>query len=169
MPQITARIWFSRFKNGKFDRKNGSHTGRPMEFDEKQFIQLLPESRCQKTREFGKQMYGDNKKQTVVKHLQSVENFINSVLVYHTCSEKTAKIHAPQSPPFCSLDVARYHSTHGHKQLFLYSLVTYDGKCCLHVNMKKYGLGPKIPATPLPKQDLHPQKTCWVYGGTKRA
>lgn len=62
MSKITARIWFSRFKNGNFDLKNGSHTGRPMEFDEDRFIQLLPESQRHKTIEFGEQMYGDSKK-----------------------------------------------------------------------------------------------------------
>ena len=70
MPESTARRLFSRFKNGNFDLKDGSHTGRQIEFDEERLNQLLHENPRQTTRELAEQMDCDQK--TVVNHLHSM-------------------------------------------------------------------------------------------------
>ena len=56
--------------------------------------------------------------------------------------------------------LARHRSTHGHKQRFLYRIVTGDEKWCLYINMKqrKEWLSPGKQATLHMKQDLHPCK-----------
>ena len=68
IPESTARRWFSRFKNGNFDLKDGPHTGRPTVFDEERLNQLLHENPRQTTRELAEQMDCDQK--TVVNHLR---------------------------------------------------------------------------------------------------
>ena len=54
--------------------------------------------------------------------------------------------------------LAHKRSTHGHKQRFLYQIVTDDKKWCLYINMKqrKEWLSTGKQATPLVKQDLEP-------------
>ena len=56
--------------------------------------------------------------------------------------------------------LARHRSTHGHKQRFLYRIVTGDEKWCLYINMKqrKEWLSPSKQVTPRVKQDHHPCK-----------
>ncbi|XP_065665663.1 histone-lysine N-methyltransferase SETMAR-like [Hydra vulgaris] len=86
MPESTARRWFSRFKNGNFDLKDGSHTGRPIEFDEERLNQLLHENPRQTTRELAEQM--DCDKKTVVNHLHSMGKVQKlGAWVPHTLSE----------------------------------------------------------------------------------
>jgi len=57
--------------------------------------------------------------------------------------------------------LARHRATHGHKQRFLYRIVTGDEKWCVYINMKqrKELLRPKKQATPRAKQELNPWKT----------
>jgi len=57
--------------------------------------------------------------------------------------------------------LAHLKATHGHKQRFLYRIVTGDEKWCVYVNMKqrKEWLSPKKQATPQAKQELHPRNT----------
>ncbi|UYV73948.1 hypothetical protein LAZ67_11001559 [Cordylochernes scorpioides] len=56
--------------------------------------------------------------------------------------------------------LARHQSTRGHKQRFLYRIVTGDEKWCLYVNMKqrKEWMAPGDTPKPRIKQDLDPQK-----------
>ena len=155
MPESTARRWFSRFKNGNFDLKDGSHTGRPIEFDEERLNQLLHENPRQTTRELAEQMDCDQK--TVVNHLHSMGKVQKlGAWVPHTLSENNKN----QRSTIAAGLLARHRSTHGHKQRFLYRIVTGDEKWCLYVNMKqrKEWLSPKKQATPRAKKDLHPRK-----------
>ena len=67
--------------------------------------------------------------------------------------------------------LTRHRRTYGHKQRFLYRIITGDEKWCLYLNVKhrKEWVNRGEPATPRPKQDLHPRKTMisvwWDYMG----
>jgi len=70
MPERTARWWFSRFKNKKFNLKDAARSGRPVGFDEERLNHLLHENPRQSTRELAEQLTCDQK--TVVNHLHSM-------------------------------------------------------------------------------------------------
>ena len=57
--------------------------------------------------------------------------------------------------------LARHEATRGHKQRFLYRIVTGDEKWCLYINMKqrKEWVAPGDTPKPRVKPDLHPRKT----------
>lgn len=155
MSESTARRWFSRFKNGNFDLKDGPHTGRPTVFDEERLNQLLHENPRQTTRELAEQM--DCDKKTVVNHLHSmgkVQKF--GAWVPHCLSEKNRN----QRITIAASLLARHRSTHSHKERFLYRIVTGDEKWCLYINMRqrKEWLSPDKKATPRAKQESHPRK-----------
>ena len=54
-----------------------------------------------------------------------------------------------------------HQATHGHKQHFLYRIITGDEKWCLYINMKqrKEWVAPGDTPKPRVKPDLHPRKT----------
>ena len=60
-----------------------------------------------------------------------------------------------------SQHLARHRAIHGHKQHFLYRIVTGDEKWCLYINMKqrKEWVAPGGMPKPRVKPDLHPRKT----------
>ena len=60
-----------------------------------------------------------------------------------------------------SQHLARHRATRGHKQRFLYQIVTEDEKWCLYINMKqrKEWVAPGDTPKPRVKPDLHPRKT----------
>ena len=152
----TARYWFAKFKSGNFDLKDASRSGRPSEFDEVRLNQLLHEDARQTTRELAERI-GFNKS-TVAEHLQSMGKVQKlGAWVPHVLSENNKN----QRSTIAASLLARHLSTHGHKQRFLYRIVTGDEKWCLYVNMKqrKEWLSPEKQATPRAKQDLHPRKT----------
>ena len=57
--------------------------------------------------------------------------------------------------------LAHHGATRGHKQCFLYRIITGDEKWCLYINMKQrkewVALGDTL--KPRVKPDLHPRKT----------
>ena len=59
-----------------------------------------------------------------------------------------------------SQHLAHHRATCGHKQRFLYRIVTGDEKCCLYINMKqrKEWVAPGDTPKPKVKLDLHPRK-----------
>ena len=70
-----------------------------------------------------------------------------------------------------SQHLARHRATRGHKQRFLYRIVTEDEKWWLYINMKqrKEWVAPGDTPKPRVKPDLHPKKTMICVGGTGRA
>ena len=106
MPQSTARRWFSRFKNGNFDLKDGSHIGRPIEFDEERLNRLLHENPRQTTRELAEQL--DCDKKPVVNHPYSIARVQKlGAWVSHTLSENNKN----QRSTIVSSLLARHRST----------------------------------------------------------
>ena len=59
-----------------------------------------------------------------------------------------------------SLHLSRHRATRGHKQRFLYQIVTGDEKWCLYINLKqrKEWVAPGDTPKPRVKPDLHPRK-----------
>lgn len=152
----TARDWFAKFKIGNFDLKDAPRSGRPNEFDEERLNKLLHEDARQTTRELAEQMDCDQK--TVVNHLKSMGKVQKmGAWVPHLLTENNKN----QRSTISASLLARHRSTHGHKQQFLYRIVTGDEKWCLYVNMKqrKEWRSREEQSTPRAKQDLHPRKT----------
>ena len=60
-----------------------------------------------------------------------------------------------------SQHLARHRATRGHKQRFLYRIVTGDEKWCLYMNMKqrKEWVAPGDKPKPRVELDLYPRKT----------
>ena len=61
-------------------------------------------------------------------------------------------------------NLARHQGTHGHRQRFLYRIVTGDEKWCLYVNMKqrKEWVSPGEKPKPRIKKDLHPMTSFYL-------
>ena len=66
----TARDWYAKFKNGNFDLKDASRSGRPLEFDEQRLSELLLENLRQTTRELAEKMECSHT--AIEKHLHSM-------------------------------------------------------------------------------------------------
>ena len=152
----TAQNWFTKFKNGNFDLNDMPRSGRPTEFDEDHLKALLKEDGRQTCRDLAEKM--NSNAMTVSRHLESI-GFTQKLgaWVPHELTEKNKenrfKIGAQH--------LARHRATRGHKQRFLYRIVTGDEKWCLYVNMKQRKEWVASGETPNPrvKQDLHPKKT----------
>ncbi|XP_052827644.1 histone-lysine N-methyltransferase SETMAR-like [Octopus bimaculoides] len=128
----TARGWYAKFKNGNFDLKDAPRSGRPVEFDEERLNQLLHKSSRQTTRELAEKMECSHT--AIEKHLHSMGKVPKyGVWVLHALSDNNKNQRATISAGL----LARHHSTHGHKQRFLYRIVTGDEKWCLYINMKQ--------------------------------
>ena len=78
------------------------------------------------------------------------------VWVPHELSENNKKNHLQ----IASQHLACHGATHGHKQCFLYRIVT-DEKWCLYINMKQRmeWVAPEDMPKPRVKPDQHPRKT----------
>ncbi|KAL4705124.1 hypothetical protein ACJJTC_009755 [Scirpophaga incertulas] len=110
---------------------DASRSGRPSEFDEERLDQLLHEDARQTTRELAERI-GSNKS-TVAEHLHSMGKVQKlGAWVSNVLSENNKN----QRSTIAASLLARHLSTHGHKQRFLYRIVTGDEKWCLYVNMK---------------------------------
>lgn len=149
----TTRDWYTKFKNGNFDLKDAPRSGRSVEFNKEQLNQLLHENSRQTTRE--EKMECSHT--AIEKHFHSMGKVQKCrAWVPHALSDNNKNQRATISAGL----LARHRSTHGHKQRFLYRIVTGDKKWCLYINMKqrKEWLSPDKQATPRVKQDLHPRK-----------
>ena len=68
--EITARKWFSRFKEDRFDISDTSRSGRPSEFDKDDLNTLIHNDPHQCTRELANVMNCDHS--TIMRHLHSM-------------------------------------------------------------------------------------------------
>jgi [histone H3]-lysine36 N-dimethyltransferase SETMAR len=151
----TARYWYAKFKNGNFDLKDSPRSGRPVELDEETLNELLHEDPRQTTREIAEKMKCSHI--TIERHLHSMGKVRKyGAWLPHVLNESNKNLRCTISAGL----LARHRSTQGHKQQFLYRIVTGDEKWCLYVNMKqrKEWLSPDKQATPRVKQDPHPRK-----------
>ena len=125
--ESTARKWFVKFKNGNFDIDDTARSGRPPEFDEDHLKALLKEKSRQSSRELAEKMNCDQK--TILNHLHSM-GFSEKlgVWVLHELSENNRE----NRLQIASQHLARHRATRGHKQRFLYRIVTGDEKWCLY-------------------------------------
>ena len=156
IPERTACYWYAKFKNGNFDLKDTPRSGRPAELDEGRLNQLVHENSHQTTRELAEKMECFHT--AIEKHLHSMGKVQKcGAWVPHVLSDNNKNHQATTSAGL----LARHRSTHGHKQQFLFAIVTGDEKWCLYINMKqrKEWLSSCKQATPRVKQDLHPRKT----------
>ena len=154
--ESTARKWFAKFKNGNFDIDDAPSSGRPSEFDENHLKALLKEESRQTSRELAEKMNCDQK--AILNHLYSMEFSEKlGVWVPHELSENNKE----NCLQIASQHLARHRATYGHKQHFLYRIVTGDEKWCLYINTKqrKEWVAPGDTPKPRVKPDLHPRKT----------
>ena len=152
--ESTARKWFAKFKNGNFNIDDTPRSERPSEFDEDHLKALLEESR--QSRELAEKMSCDQK--TILNHVHSM-GFAEKLGVWvpHEFSENNKE----NRLQIASQHLACHRATRGHKQRFLYRIVTGDEKWCLYINMKqrKEWVPPGDTPKPRVKPDLHPGKT----------
>ena len=129
-----ARKWFAKFKNGNSDIDNMPCSGRSSEFDEHHLKALLKEESCQTSPKLAEKMKCDQK--TILNHLHSM-GFAEKLGVWvpHELSENNKE----NRLQIASQHLARHRATRGHKQCFLYRIVTGDEKWCLYtcINMKQ--------------------------------
>ena len=145
-----------KFKNGNFDIDNMPHSRRPSEFDKDHLKALLKEKSCQTSCELAKKINCNQK--TILNHLHSM-GFAEKLGVWvpHELSGNKKE----NCLQIASQHLTRHRATRGHKQCFLYRIVTGDEKWCLYINMKQRkewvapGDTPKLRVKP----DLHPRKT----------
>ena len=151
-----ARKWFAKFKNGNFDIDNTLRSERFFEFDEDHLKALLKEESRQTSRELAEKMNCDQK--MILNHFHSM-GFAEKLGVWvpHELSENNKE----NRLQIASQHLARLRATRGHKERFLYRIVTEDAKWCLYINMKQRKEWVAAGDTPKPrvKPDLHPRKT----------
>ena len=91
----------------------------------------------------------------IEKHLHTMEKVQKcGAWVPHALSDNNKNQRATISAGL----LARHRSTHGHKERFLYRIVTGDEKWCTNMKQLKEWLSPGKQAIPRVKQDLHPRK-----------
>ena len=119
--ESTARKWFAKSKNGNFDIDNTPRSGRPSEFDEDHLKALLKGESRQTSHELAEKMNCDQK--TILNHLHSM-GFAEKLGVWvpHELSENNKE----NRLQIASQHLARHQATRGHKQRFLYRIVTGD-------------------------------------------
>lgn len=152
----TAQRWFGKFKSGHFHLEDGPRSGRPVEFDEDHLQLLLKEDGRQTTRELAERM-GSNAI-TISRHLASMGKVQRlGAWVPHELNERQRE----KRLTVAAQHLARHRGTRGHKERFLYRIVTGDEKWCLYVNLRqrKEWMSPGELPKPRIKSDLHPKKT----------
>lgn len=154
--ESTARKWYAKFKNGQVDIGNLKRIGRHSDFDEERLKALLEEDGRQTCREIAGIMHCGIA--TISRHLKSM-GFTQKMgsWVPHKLTAKNKEMRIE----ITSQHLDRHQVTRGHKQRFLYRIVTGDEKWCLYVNLKqrKEWVAPGKTPKPRVKQDLHPRKT----------
>lgn len=153
--ESTARKWFSRFKEGRFDMNDTARTGRPSGFDEDRLNMLIHNDPRQCTRELANAMNCDHS--TIVRHLHSMGKVQKSgVWIPHALSPNQKN----QRVAICASLLARHQLARDQHRPFLSNIVTGDEKWCLYINIRKRKewLSPNKKATPRTKANAHPQK-----------
>lgn len=154
--ESTAQKWFAKFKKGEFDLNDMPRAGRPSEFDEELLKEHLKEDGRQTSRELAQKMNCDH--QTILNHLHKM-GFSQKLgaWVPHVLTERNKE----KRLQLAAQHLARHRATRGHRDRFLYRIVTGDEKWCFYVNMKhrKEWTTPGLTPKPRVKPDLHPKKT----------
>ena len=145
--ESTASKWFAKFKNGNFDIDNMPHSKKPSEFDEDHLKALLKEESCQASRELAEKMNCNQK--MILNHLHLI-GFAKKLGVW--VPHELSKNNKENRLQIASQQLACHQTTRGHKQHFLYQIVTGDEKWCLYINMKQRK--DWVPLGDMP--DLHP-------------
>lgn len=152
----TAQKWIARFKEGKFELKDYTHTGRPSDFDEERLESLLRENCQQTTRELADQF--NCSPQTILNHLNSMGKVQKyGSWVPHKLSQKNKD----QRLNICASLLARHHMARDHHCPFVSQIITGDEKWCFYVNLRqrKGWVNRNEQVTPRVKSDLHPKKS----------
>ena len=121
--ESTARNWFAKFKNGNFDINDTPRSGRPSEFDEDHLKALLKEESRQTSRKLAEKMNCDQKTILNYLHLMGFAKKLG-VWVPHELSENNKE----NCLQIASQHLTCHQATRGHKQRFLYQIVTGDEK-----------------------------------------
>ena len=129
--ESTARKWFAKFKNGNFDIDDTPHSRRPSEFDKDHLKALLKEKSRQTSCELVEKM-NCNQKTILNLHLIGFGKKLGA-WVPHELSENSKENLLQIASKHLTLHQARC----GHKQCFLYQIVTGDEKWCLYINTKQ--------------------------------
>ena len=149
----TVRDWSVRFKHGNFDLNDAPCSGRSIKMDKDQLRNLLKEDGHQTCRELSEKMKRDFA--TISRHLQSMV-FTQKLgaWVPHELTQKQKD----KRLSIAAQNLARHHGSYGHKQRFLYRIVTRDGKWYLYVNtcmkQRKEWVSPGENPKPRIKKDL---------------
>ncbi|GFX99773.1 histone-lysine N-methyltransferase SETMAR [Trichonephila clavipes] len=151
--ESTARKWFSNFKNDDFD-DDTPRNGRLSEFDEERLKALLKEDDHQTSHKLAEKRNCDHK----LNNFHSMR-FAKNLRAWE--SHELNKSNKENRLQIASQHLASHRLTHGHKQRFLYRIVTEDEKWCLYKNIyqRKEWVFPTDTPKPRVKHDLHPKKT----------
>ena len=151
-----ARKWFAKFKNGNFDIDDMLHSGRLSEFDKDHLKALLKEESHQTSRELSEKTNCNQK--MILNHLHSI-GFAEKLGVW--VPHELSKNNKENRLQIAFQHLTCHQATRGHKQHFLYQIITGDEKWCLYINMKqrKKWVPPGDMPKPRVKPDLHPRKT----------
>ena len=126
-----ARKWFTKFKNGNFDIDDTPHSRRLSEFDKDHLKALLKEKSRQTSCELAEKI-NCNQKTILNLHLMEFAEKLG-VWVPYEVSENSKE----NCLQIASQHLTCHQARHGHKQRFLYQIVTGDEKWCLYINMKQ--------------------------------
>ena len=130
--ESTARKWFSRFKENRFDINDTPFSVRPSGFDEDRLNTLKHNDPRQCTRELANVMNCDHS--TNVRHLYSMDKVKKSgVWVPHALSQN----YKNQRVTICASLLARHQLAREQHRPYLSCIVTGDEKWCLYANIRK--------------------------------
>ena len=152
---LGGKCLLGRVKNS-FDIDNMPPSGRHSEFDEDHLKALLKEESRQTSRELAEKMNCDRK--TILNHVHLM-GFVENLGVW--VPHELSKNNKENCLQIASQHLACHQATRGHKQRFLYRIITGNEKWCLYINMKqrKKRVAPGDTPKPRVKPDLHPRKT----------
>ena len=129
--QSTARKWFSRFKEDRFDISDTPRSGRPSGFAEDRLNTLIHSDPHQCTREPANVIHCDHS--TIVRHLNSMDKVQKlGVCVPHALSQN----HKIQWMAISTSLLASYRLAREQLRPILSCIVTGDEKWCLYVNIR---------------------------------
>ena len=115
----TARKWFTKFKNRNFDIDNMPCSRRPSELDKDHLKALLEEESHQTSHELTEKINCNQK--MILNHLHSM-GFAKKLGVWEP--HKLSKNNKENRLQIASQHLAHHQATCGHKQRFLYRIIT---------------------------------------------
>ena len=130
--ESTARKWFSRLKEDRFNISDTPHSGRPSGFDGDLLNTLIHNGPCKCTRELANLLNCDHS--TIVRHLQAMGKVKKSgVLVPHSLSQNNKN----QRVIICASLLTRHRLAREQHRPFLSCIVTGDEKLYLYAGIRK--------------------------------